>query len=225
MKRYSRAFCTINQAMSHYEILGVEAESPFEDIKKAYFSLAKKYHPDVNDANDAKYKFSLISEAYEILSDKEKRVKYDQKQNIMNPSWGSFHTQKATKSKSKSDTFKYNPDDEKWSNEEFWNDKFNFQDKTFEELNRFSKSKDGFKYHEPTMNSVKGQNITVLIDLALKEVIKGKKTIIKYDCLIQCSHCNGTKAYNLNDFVKCSNCQGNGYAINQATSQESICVK
>ena len=62
----------------YYEILGVKKSAPEEEIKKAYRALAKKYHPDKNKGNkEAENKFKEISEAYAVLSDKEKREQYD----------------------------------------------------------------------------------------------------------------------------------------------------
>ena len=49
-----------------------------DEIKKAYFKLAKQYHPDVNKAPEAKEKFAIINEAYETLGDDAKRKVYDQ---------------------------------------------------------------------------------------------------------------------------------------------------
>ncbi len=61
----------------YYEILGVKKTATEEEIKKAYRSLAKKYHPDRNKGKEAENKFKEISEAYAVLSDKEKREQYD----------------------------------------------------------------------------------------------------------------------------------------------------
>lgn len=62
----------------YYEILGISKNSAAKDVKKAYYQLAKKYHPDTNknDPNASK-KFQEVSEAYEVLSDDAKRKEYD----------------------------------------------------------------------------------------------------------------------------------------------------
>lgn len=61
----------------YYEILGVKREASDSEIKSAYRKLARKYHPDVNKTKEAEAKFKDINEAYEVLSDKQKRQRYD----------------------------------------------------------------------------------------------------------------------------------------------------
>lgn len=61
----------------YYETLGIDKGSSQEDIKKAFRSNARKYHPDVNKAPDAEDKFKQLGEAYEVLSDPERRAMYD----------------------------------------------------------------------------------------------------------------------------------------------------
>lgn len=63
----------------YYEVLGVDKSASAEDIKKAYRQLAKKYHPDLNPGNkEAEEKFKEVNEAYEVLSDADKKARYDQ---------------------------------------------------------------------------------------------------------------------------------------------------
>ena len=63
----------------YYEVLGVQKGASDDEVKKAHRKLAKQYHPDLNRDNpEAAEKFKELNEAYEVLSDKEKRQKYDQ---------------------------------------------------------------------------------------------------------------------------------------------------
>lgn len=66
-------------AKTYYDILGLTTAASQEDIKRAYRKLAMESHPDLNKSNGAKAKFLKLTEAYEILNDKDKRLVYNQK--------------------------------------------------------------------------------------------------------------------------------------------------
>ena len=76
-RRLFRSSQTLNKK-DFYATLGVNKGASKDEIKKAYFKLAKQYHPDVNKEAAAKEKFATINEAYETLGDEQKRKIYDQ---------------------------------------------------------------------------------------------------------------------------------------------------
>ncbi len=67
----------MSEKRDYYEVLGVSKDADDKELKKAFRSLARKYHPDKNDSPDADEKFKEIQEAYAVLSDSEKRTNYD----------------------------------------------------------------------------------------------------------------------------------------------------
>ncbi|XBW38332.1 hypothetical protein QEN19_003921 [Hanseniaspora menglaensis] len=69
---------SVPQAQDPYKTLGVSKDAKLSDIKKSYYKLAKKYHPDVNKEPGAKEEFKNITEAWDVLSDETKRQQYDQ---------------------------------------------------------------------------------------------------------------------------------------------------
>ncbi|NOZ29335.1 MAG: molecular chaperone DnaJ [Chloroflexi bacterium] len=66
-----------NGKRDYYEVLGVSRNATQEEIKRAYRRLARRYHPDINKSPDAEARFKEINEAYQVLSDEEKRAVYD----------------------------------------------------------------------------------------------------------------------------------------------------
>ena len=63
---------------NYYEVLGLTADATLAEIKTTYRKMASQFHPDKNSARDAPAKFRQVQEAYEILSDAEKRKTYDE---------------------------------------------------------------------------------------------------------------------------------------------------
>ncbi len=76
--------------LDYYEILGLRRNASDEEIRSAYRKLARRYHPDVNKASDAAERFKRITEAYEILSDPERRQRYDMFGNGTGTGFGDF---------------------------------------------------------------------------------------------------------------------------------------
>ena len=75
---FSRTTAVPLSSKDYYKILGVSTDAKAKDIKKAYYQLAKKFHPDTNKGDkEAQRKFQEVSEAYECLSDENKRKQYD----------------------------------------------------------------------------------------------------------------------------------------------------
>lgn len=84
----------------YYKILGVNESASADEIKKAFRSLAKKYHPDTNNGNEeAAKKFQEINEAYSVLSDESKKSAYDTERKYGGSSQGGFEDGAASQSK------------------------------------------------------------------------------------------------------------------------------
>ncbi|GMC17387.1 hypothetical protein N5D_13630 [Enterococcus faecalis] len=78
----------------YYEVLGLAKGASDDEIKKAYRKLSKKYHPDINKEADAEEKFKEVSEAYEVLSDPQKKADYNpiHYQHITPTTQGTIHS-------------------------------------------------------------------------------------------------------------------------------------
>lgn len=83
-----RSFSTLmqpNMTKDYYKILNIEVSAKHQDVRKSFFNLAKKYHPDLNtdkrdeDREQAKVQFQEINEAYQVLSNQRMRAQYDQR--------------------------------------------------------------------------------------------------------------------------------------------------
>src|SRR5688572_820801 len=67
----------MSRPRDYYEVLGIQRGATADDIRKAYRKLARQLHPDMNKAPDAAKKFNEVQEAYDVLSDADKRTSYD----------------------------------------------------------------------------------------------------------------------------------------------------
>lgn len=176
--------------VDYYQVLGISKTATLEEIKRAYKTLARKYHPDVNKDPKAHDKFTEVSEAYAVLSDSKKRAAYDS-------GGGSF-----------SDFF--NGAD---ANESFVQD-------IFSNFFGGGAGGGGFSSFFGQGNSTRTQNrasfatagrdATISIKLTLNEILHGVDKKVKLSTADPCNVCNATGSKNMSKPGKCSYCNGSG---------------
>jgi molecular chaperone DnaJ len=176
-----------------YKILGVDSSASSEEIKKAYRKMARKYHPDANpDDKGAEAKFKEVSQAYEVLSDEDKRKAYD-----AGPSY--FGAE--------------GPQGAGWQN---------IDPEMFAQMFGGGEPGGGFSDifdlfggaagGGPRSRSApaKGADLTYILNLSFDDALKGITTKIAVDKNITCGTCHGTGAAPGTLPVTCPECQGRG---------------
>lgn len=187
---------TTNSIMAkrdYYEILGVSKDASAEDIKKAYRKEALKYHPDRNPGNkEAEEKFKHAAEAYEVLSDKDKRAKYDRfgHSGVKGGNGsGGFSGEGMTME----DIFTH------------FGDVFgeSFGGSPFEQF---------FGGATRTQRSagIRGSNLRIKVKLTLQEIAGGAKKAVKVKKDIPCAVCHGSGAKDGSSRNTCPTCHGSG---------------
>jgi len=167
----------------YYEVLGVAKDASKDEIKKAYRKLSKKYHPDINKAPDAAEKFKEIQEAYEVLSDDQKRAQYDQFGHA-GPNQG-FGGGNGFGGFSSSDF-----------------DSFGFED-------IFSTFFGGGRRNDPNAPR-QGADLQYTMTLEFEEAVFGKETDIRIPREETCDTCHGTGAKPGTHPKECPHCHGTG---------------
>lgn len=180
-----------------YEILGVEKSASADEIKKAYRKQALKFHPDRNPGDkEAEEKFKEAAEAYEILSDPQKRQRYDQygHAGIGGAAGGSGHFTNVE------DIFSHFGDI--------------FSDFGFGGFGGFGGG--GRRGSQQRVN--KGSNLRVKVTLNLEEIAKGAEKKLKVNKYVACDECSGSGARGSQGFTTCATCNGSGYVTRIANT-------
>ncbi len=172
----------------YYKVLGVDEKASPEEIKKAYYRLAHKYHPDKGGDEE---KFKEANEAYQTLSDKTKKAQYDQlRQAFQNG----------------------------YSGNNFGGGGFNFQGtnfngRGFEDI--FDQLEDLFNFNfggRPTARKQKsrGEDIQIAIQIPLSETLQTQVKKISLNKKVICPRCKGSGAEPGTKFKECPSCRGKG---------------
>ena len=178
----------------YYEVLGVDKNASADEIKKAYRKLAVKYHPDKNPGDkEAEEKFKEAAEAYSILSDADKKAKYDQ--------FGHAGVDAA------------GPDcSGGFGNlNDILNDLFGGAfGGGFGGFSGFGGGFGGGRGGQRQQRVYRGRDIRVRVKLTLEEIAKGVEKEISIEKSVPCSECGGRGAKNSSDIKTCSACGGTG---------------
>ena len=169
----------------YYEVLGISKNATEAEVKKAYRSLAKKYHPDVNPGDkEAEAKFKEVNEAYEVISDADKRAKYDQFGHAaFDPSagggagFGGFGG--------------------------FGGGDFDFGD-------IFSSFFGGGSTRSTRSNVVDGDDVMARVTITFEEAVFGCKKEISFARIEECPECSATGAAKGTKPETCQSCGGTG---------------
>jgi len=187
----------------YYEVLGIDKGASQDEIKRAYRVLAKKYHPDLNPGDaQAEAAFKEVGEAYEVLSDEEKRAKYDQYGHAaFDPTSGGY------------------------------GGGFGGFEGGFDFSDIFSFFGGGGTSQRQRNTPQKGDNIALRINLTFEEAVFGCKKEVSFQRVEACSECGGTGAEKGTKPDTCPDCRGKGFTVVQQqtlfgyTQSQRTCTK
>ena len=185
----------MSEKRDYYEVMGVPKNASDDEIKKAYRKLAKKYHPDLNPGDkEAEAKFKELNEAYEVLSDADKKARYDQFGHAgVDPNFGGGA-----------------------GGSPFQGD-FDFGD-IFSSV--FGGGFGGFgggRQQDP-MAPRRGSDCEAYLEISFEEAAKGCKKSVSYTRVEDCPDCGGSGAKKGTSPTTCSACGGSGRVrVNQRT--------
>ncbi len=180
----------------YYEVLGVAKNATAEEIKKAYRKVALKYHPDRNQGDkESEEKFKEAAEAYEVLSNADKKARYDQYGHAANDMGGGYGGGGGFNNME--DIFR------------------NFGDifgggggGGFDPFESFFGGGGGRAGQR--QKGRKGQNLRIKVKLNLSEIANGAKKTVKVKKHVTCNTCHGSGAKDSSSVTKCTHCNGAG---------------
>lgn len=177
--------------MDYYKILGINKSASDEEIKKAYRKLAHQHHPDKTGGDDKKFK--EINEAYQILSNREKRAQYDRFGRVFSGQPGGGFD------------FSGGPG--------FGGFSFDFGGEGFDSSNLgdfFDAFFEGLGVKQKRRTYRRGSDMKIAVELTLEEAFRGGKRNIGIESLVYCEKCGGKGHDPKAGFVKCASCDGRG---------------
>ena len=169
----------------YYEVLGLQKGASQDEIKKAYRTLAKKYHPDINKEPGAEEKFKEINEAYDTLSDEQKKARYDQ-YGFDDPTQGFSGGQGFSG---------------------FGGQGFGGFDDI---INQFF---GGGARRSNGTSPQQGADVEKQMNISFEDAVYGCKKKVRLTVDEECIHCGGTGAETKNDIHICQKCKGRGRVI------------
>ena len=187
----------------YYEVLGVDKKADEKTIKSAYRKKAIQYHPDKNPGDkEAEEKFKEAAEAYDVLSNPDKRAKYDQFGHDMGPQGfpggGGFHAGG-------------------FSMEDIFSQFGDIFGGAFGNMGGFESAGGRTRRRQR-----RGSDLRIKIKMTLAEIATGINKTLKIPTMVPCSHCNGTGAKDGTAFHNCPTCNGSGTVIRQQQTMFGI---
>ena len=174
----------------YYKILGVSESASQEEIRKAYYQLAHKYHPDKSGGDEKKFK--EVSEAYQVLSDNDKKSQYDQFGQVFDGAGNAG----------------FDPSQFNWA----WGKGSQGMDFEFDFGNLGEVMEEFFNFGGPRRKTdfKSGSDIRVDLEIPLEEVFQNQKKGIVLEKKVVCSRCNGSGAEPGTKIKECFSCRGAG---------------
>jgi molecular chaperone DnaJ len=201
------------QFQDYYSVLGLRRDADEKEIRRAYRELARKYHPDVNKASDAEERFKAINEAYQVLSDTEKRAKYDR----FGADWERYQAAPDTDERATDFTQWFTGQQGSNPNMRFEyrsNGGEGFSD-FFETLFGQQASRSSRRRRAPR----RGEDHEYPVDVPLGEAFTGTVRAFELQMTEPCGECGGS-GLGRNDL--CANCDGGGSVARKSRIEVSI---